>query len=156
GLIASGGAGVYHWPPGPAPADAGGGVPFGPSRPLLPGWRFGACLGPGGRPLAVADRAGDQVMLLDLADPAARATLGHEDAKQVAIDPQGRWVAASSYGDSGVRVWDLRTRELVKKVRDTGQFLAFSPDGRWLVTSAPDEYHFWTVGSWEAGLTIPS
>jgi WD40 repeat protein len=155
-LITSGGAGVYHWPIVPDPDDPGRGLWIGPARPLLDGWHYDVCLGPSGCALAVADSQRGQVRLLDLANPASTATLKHEGAKHVAIDPDGRWVAAGSAAGKGVRVWDLRTRELVKELGSNDRALAFSPDGRWLVTSTPNEYRFWKAGSWEAGHTIPS
>jgi WD40 repeat protein len=39
----------------------------------------------------------------------------------------------------------------VKRLPHVGTFhsVAFSPDGRWLVTSTIEEYRFWAVGTWE-------
>jgi WD40 repeat protein len=156
-LIASGGAGVYHWPIVPDPEDPSRGLRIGPPRPLLAGWHYDVGFGPDGRALAVADTRRGRVMLLDLAGPAGPTALGHEGARCVAIDPAGRWVAAgSSAAGKGVRVWDLKTRELVKELGSDNACLAFSPDGHWLVTSTRDEYHFWVAGSWEPGHTISS
>jgi len=33
--------------------------------------------------------------------------------------------------------------------------VAFSPQSRWLVTGAPEEYRFWKVGSWEPAQAVP-
>ena len=43
------------------------------------------------------------------------------------------------------------TGQAVKRLPHVGTFhsVAFSPDGRWLVTSTIEEYRFWAVGTWE-------
>jgi WD40 repeat protein len=51
-------------------------------------------------------------------------------------------------------VWDAKTGAQVAELptddtgRDTATTVAFTPDGRYLVTAAPDEFCFWEVGSW--------
>ena len=49
------------------------------------------------------------------------------------------------------RLWDARTGRAVKSLPHEGvcRSVAFSPDGRWLVTSTIEEYRFWAVGTWE-------
>ncbi len=66
------------------------------------------------------------------------------EATDVAIDPQGRWVAVS--GEKVIRLWDLKTGELVKTLRGDRSrtsygdchTLAFSPDGEELVVGVGD------------------
>ena len=50
-----------------------------------------------------------------------------------------------------VTLWDARTGRAVKSLPHEGGYhsVAFSPDGRWLVTSTIEEYRFWAVGTWE-------
>jgi WD40 repeat protein len=81
---------------------------------------------------------------------------GHEGVASVALSPDGRWVASSSYfllPQDVVRVSDLRTGKVVWTL--PGQARAeFSPDGRWLVTGG-DECRVWEVGSWRLARVIP-
>ena len=50
-----------------------------------------------------------------------------------------------------VTLWDAWTGRAVKGLPHEGAYhsVAFSPDGRWLVTSTIEEYRFWAVGTWE-------
>jgi serine/threonine protein kinase/WD40 repeat protein len=74
----------------------------------------------------------------------------------VAASPDGRWLAAGTFeSGSGVRVWDVHSKTVVKEWLFGDAAVNFSPDGRWLVTgtslTAPNgaECCFWRVGSWE-------
>jgi WD40 repeat protein len=76
-----------------------------------------------------------------------------------AISPDGRWAAASTWGDAPAQhrviVWDLSDGKVAKRftfdeVPASGP-LAFSADGKWLVTAAGEEYRLWRVGNWEPG-----
>ncbi len=66
------------------------------------------------------------------------------EVSDVAIDPQGRWVAAS--GDKVVRLWNLASGDLVATLRGDRSrtsygdchTLAFSPDGQHLVVGVGD------------------
>jgi WD40 repeat protein len=71
-----------------------------------------------------------------------------------ALSPDGSLLATGAWHAPGVKVWNARTGKLVKDLpaddgsRDTTATVAFSPDGRFLVTSIISEYCFWEVGSW--------
>src|SRR4029077_19470295 len=43
---------------------------------------------------------------------------------------------------------DVRTGQDLES-NSNSLFVAFSPNGKWLVTSSGEEYHFWEVGSWK-------
>tara|TARA_R110002049_G_scaffold4601_4_gene31971 strand:+ start:246986 stop:251620 length:4635 start_codon:yes stop_codon:yes gene_type:complete len=66
------------------------------------------------------------------------------ESTDVAIDPQGRWVAAT--GGKVVRLWDLQTGRLAMTLRGDRSrtsygdcnTLAFSPDGEYLVVGVSD------------------
>lgn len=76
----------------------------------------------------------------------------------VAVSPDGSLVAGGAWNYPGVKVWGARTGRLVKELRiedqRQGTSVAFSPDGRRLVTSVANEYDFWDTTSWELALHI--
>ena len=66
----------------------------------------------------------------------------------VAISPDGQYVAAGSM-DAVVRIWDVSTGQLVKRLRghqDRVRSIAFTPDGRGLVSGSEDKIlKFWDL-----------
>jgi WD40 repeat protein len=73
---------------------------------------------------------------------------------QVAVSPDGRWVASILQNTWSVKVWDARTGQLVKLLAEHGsRSVRFSPDGRWLAVGG-DEGRLYAVGSWEPGLAF--
>ncbi|KAH7923268.1 WD40 repeat-like protein, partial [Leucogyrophana mollusca] len=73
--------------------------------------------------------------------------------KSMAISPDGRRIASGTEKGS-LDVWDTLTREVVHEIKGDGVYrLAYSPDGRWIV-SAPivDE---WVVRLWDADTGRP-
>lgn len=81
----------------------------------------------------------------------------------ISISPDGRWLAATLYGDpaSGIRIWDVATGQQVKSIA-TGAPLgggsmwaaisvAFSPDGQSLLAGVFDsKYKYW-LRTWDVG-----
>jgi eukaryotic-like serine/threonine-protein kinase len=134
------------------PGSVGSAYKLGPARRLYtaPDPRE-ATLSLDGRHLAlVANHIEGQSLILDLQDPAKTITLGnHPLADYIAISPDGRWAATSSYQNSVVKVWDARSGELVRDLSMPARSrVGFSPDGHWLVAMST-EYEFWEVGSWQ-------
>src|SRR5262249_27713066 len=87
--------------------------------------------------------------------------LGLRPRVRIALSPEGRWVAASHAQDPSaalppvVTAWDLasgRSRTLPGSLQ--GDYVAFSPDGRWLVIGGVGDYRFHRVGSWQTGLVL--
>jgi Tfp pilus assembly protein PilF len=77
----------------------------------------------------------------------------HQDVRNAAVHPEGRWVATGSWEGPGAQVWDLQTRRCVKDLR-VGRLcgVQFSPDGRWLVTGThAGKLRLWKVGTWQEG-----
>jgi WD40 repeat protein len=67
----------------------------------------------------------------------------------------GQWAATGTWRGAGTRIWDLRKGQQIGKELPGGDaFVAFSPDGRWLVNGTQSDYQFWEVSSWRPGLRI--
>jgi WD40 repeat protein len=156
-------AGVDVWPIATDPRLAGG-VRIGPQRRVdlpegtVPLW---ATLCIDGRTLVIADSShGGQIIVLDLEDSTRKTLLPADPAIDfVTADSRGRWVAFGTWGSgffgrlrqdrirvSGIP--DVRTGQDLES-NSNSLFVAFSPNGKWLVTSSGEEYHFWEVGSWK-------
>ena len=74
--------------------------------------------------------------------------------KGFVVSPDKRWVGLGAWAGSAF-VCDARTGEPAKEFPDVrGGIMAFTPDGRWLVTCSGQEYRFWETGTWRAGLVI--
>src|SRR5262249_23171665 len=54
----------------------------------------------------------------------------------------------------GIKVWDAQSGKLLHHWTTGNGHVAFSPNGKWLVTGTPEEYRFWHVGTWEPGHRI--
>ena len=72
----------------------------------------------------------------------------------VAISPNGQFVAAGSL-DTVVRIWDVRTAQLVERLRghsDSIYSVTFTRDGRGLVSGSLDKtLRYWDVGDLVVG-----
>jgi WD40 repeat protein len=108
-----------------------------------------ATLGDNGRTLVVAGGRNGQVMLRDLNHSSEWTLLpAVPDVRFVTADPNDRWIAYGQW-KGGIWVLDLRTNISKELERSSASFFAaFSPNGKWLVTGSPDQYHVWEVGSW--------
>ena len=81
---------------------------------------------------------------------------GSEYTTSIAASPDGKWIAAGYWNGPNLRLWDTQTGRLIRQLPTLGSALAaFTPDGRWLVSGAPDEYCFWNVETGARGLRIP-
>ncbi len=145
--------GVLFWPARTAPA-APGVLRVGPPKLLAEAGANGASASPDGRVLVLAD--GNRALLLnrDGRGP-ERSLLGPQrDVRTTAVSPDKRWVATCSWNAdpvSSVQLWDARTGRLEHRLplRDQCYWAWFSPDSRWLVTTAFGvECRLWEVGTW--------
>jgi WD40 repeat protein len=57
--------------------------------------------------------------------------------------------------ESAIKVWDAATGRLERTWPSEHSFVAFSPDGQWLLGGGPADYRLWEVGSWEPGPVFP-
>ena len=73
-----------------------------------------------------------------------------------ALSPDDQYAAGGSRNRIGFTVWDLKSGQV--KWRGPAQFgaqVAFSPDGRWLVSGSSEEYCFWKMPAGERRQRIP-
>ncbi len=125
---------------------------------------------PGHRALAITDNANARVLVVDLTPPNP-ATSGpvvlpskHKRMTDIAVSPDGQWVASGGWKEREIQVWNLATRRLEHLLApcdgrgDIHFYVNFSPDGRWLVCTANNHeasgYYFWRVGTWQRELVI--
>lgn len=72
---------------------------------------------------------------------------GHSDVvTSIAISPDGQTLATGSK-DGTIRIMDLRTRELIRVLKDAGQVLSvsFSPDSRTIASSSQGKIMIWQM-----------
>lgn len=96
----------------------------------------------------VAFAAGRELHVRDVADPAfARAFQHEKSVSAIAFDPKGRRIACATYG--GAWLWYARIADqkpTVLKWAGSHVACAFSPDGKFLISSMQDnQLHGWRV-----------
>jgi len=152
-LFTSGGSGLQRWP---IKAEAGTNqLRLGPPEEFGSSRGFGvACLSRDGRRIIAAH--GDDAHIYDLEQPANVVVLkSHPNVAFVSISPDNKWAATGTWKGSGVKVWDAQTGLLVRNLPVEGNAnVAFSPDGKWLVSGASEAYRFWKVGVWDSAHAI--
>jgi WD40 repeat protein len=139
--------------------DARSGQPAGPALPgLAPGGSQAVAWSPDGRLVAAGDYAGD--VLTWNARTGAPGPLHvsrpGEPVLSVAFSPDGRRLAAA-FDQSGVEVHDVAGGRLVATLRsaDGARWVAWSPDGRLLVTGHYDgRARLWATASWRGAGTL--
>jgi len=73
-----------------------------------------------------------------------------------AISPDGRYGATWVNPERVVKIWDVNDASPIATVPvHHSPHLGFSPDGRWLITCAAEEYVFWQRDSWKPIKTLP-
>jgi WD40 repeat protein len=91
-----------------------------------------------------------QGWILQSAGREVMAPLSQPQFHDVAISPDGRWVASGNWHGSGATLWEAGSGRKIRSLPTAGSTsVAFSPDNAWLVTSTGEEYQFWRVGSWQ-------
>jgi eukaryotic-like serine/threonine-protein kinase len=123
--------GVLRWPIR-LDADRGGFRIGPPLRLPLPGG-LGIALDRSGYSVAVT-RGGSAVVSTSERTVHVRPL---RDVRSVALSPDGDWLATGCFNARGAQVWRVRDATAVKVAElpvDSGTRVAFSPDGRWVMT----------------------
>jgi hypothetical protein len=152
GLLTAGKSGLLRWPVHTDPEREN--YRLGPPERLLtsgPDDCWGASAD--GQVIAIP-QYGAGAVVLHRGPPRQTVPLKpHRNVRRCAVSPNGRWVATLSLGtedDIGIKVWEAATGRLVKEIAPHGGSVAFSTDGRWLLTAAGG-CRLWEVGTWTEG-----
>jgi serine/threonine protein kinase/WD40 repeat protein len=153
-LITSGKSGLALWPIASSSQGGEMKVRVGECRLIRDGLQFvGATLGDNGRWVAAANPGANgyhgSVALYELAHPENRFGLTELPGIQfVSATADMRWLAAGTWGGTGVNVWNVPERRLERSLPvPTAANVAFSPDGTLLVTGGTS-YKVWQTGPW--------
>jgi WD40 repeat protein len=148
-LVTSGSTGVERWPVRLDPGRAE--FQIGPPQQLpLPARLAGMDADPSGQIVALAYH-----VFAFVATPERTFHVGPlDDCRFVAVSADGAWLATGTHGNNGAHVWRLRDATLVAHLSIDGLVgVAFSPDGKWLMTANPP-CRLWEVGTWREARQI--
>jgi serine/threonine protein kinase/WD40 repeat protein/tetratricopeptide (TPR) repeat protein len=155
-LLTHGSNGTLRWPVLTEPAT--GRRRYGPPQRLyvpIPQTVPDAGSSPDGQVLALPRLGG--AVVLHRSSKRTVQLVPQQDSHCCAVSPDGHWVAVATFQDveeSGVLVWNADTGKLAKTLpMESGSQVHFSPDGRWLLTSA-GRYRLWKLGTWEEGPSL--
>jgi WD40 repeat protein len=153
-LITSGQSGLWRWPIRTTGEWNTGDWTIGPPQRLYRGATTDlrrATLTPDGKTLAVADRGQGEALLLNLEEPDDGILLkGIPDILNVAVSPDGQWVATSTWQRAEVKVWSAKTGEFVQELPVMSWSEAvFSPDSKSLIAATSGGCLVWEVGTWQ-------
>ncbi|RIK79161.1 MAG: hypothetical protein DCC68_13680 [Planctomycetota bacterium] len=158
-VITSGRSGVHRWPIETDAQTAEKTIRVGPSVRLAPGldhaFDFAAQSADGKTIVSVGDAG--KAVVVNSSRPNHRVVLdGHSRLSNVAISPDGRFVATGTWKGTGVKVWAAESGLLVQDLPVDGSAnVAFDPMGKWLGTATAAEVRLWEIGSWRPGIRVP-
>jgi serine/threonine protein kinase/WD40 repeat protein len=155
-LLTAGYSGLLRWPVRADP-KAPDRLLVGPPERLLPRAEI-IGQSQGGRVTVVSNRAvgqwqahaGGWILHADRPSEPIPIDAG-ADILPIAVDPDGKWVVTVSFVHGVAKIWDAHDGRLVKQLAKFGAGAPqFSPDGRWLYTTA-DGGRLFAVGTWAPG-----
>lgn len=103
-----------------------------------------------GKRLAIVSWGKRTLTIIDTDHPDQRAT--HNvlpKGLSVALSPDGKWAAVTTWHASGGEVWDVDAGAVVARLDIPNATPAFSPDGRWLTIREWTCIRFLRVGDWK-------
>ncbi len=156
-LLTSGFYGLMRWRIRPNP-DREEEYQIGPPELLVRASTDGLVQSADGRTVVVAI-SGAGSLVVDLDHPGAtKPHFPHAGNNKVAVSPNGHWAATGCFHGTGIKVWSVRQKALVKELPIEGSASPyFSPDGQWLATmrGADFQLQLWKIGTWERGPRLP-
>jgi eukaryotic-like serine/threonine-protein kinase len=161
-ILTSNARGICRWPLRYLP---GGALRVGPPEPLAFIQQRADLINRGlassrsGRLIGAILPTHPGAMLLDPEHPWRRTWVTpRERLLDLAISPDGRWVAVAMPGTSTerprVKVWDVANGKVVVEFPLGPARLAFSPDGRWLGVGIEGRHQFFRTDTWRPGPEI--
>jgi serine/threonine protein kinase/WD40 repeat protein len=155
-LLACAGHQVFRWPLRAAPGE----VTLGPPRQVpVPFAPHRVAQSPDGRRLAGVGRTEPrQVFLWGLEeDKLLRvAAEPHRGGSEVAVSPDGRWLAAAGWHSPAVSLYEAGTGRLRQRINVGGSArVFFTPDSQTLIACHGGGYRFWQLGPWEELPPLP-
>jgi serine/threonine protein kinase/WD40 repeat protein len=154
-LITSGETGLLRWEIQHEPEAKGFGLAA-PRRLIAESNLVHSTLSRDGRVVAVADRLRERALLIDVTSGDQVAAFGpHRGVHYVALSGDNRYLATAPWQGNGIKIWDVATRGLLSELPANHHArAAFSPDGKWLATTAA-ELRVYESGSWKLHRTLP-
>ena len=93
-----------------------------------------------------------QIVIVNVDDDEDPVEIGqHRGVHRLAASPDGQWIVSGTMMETGVKLWDVANRRLVKDLWPECQHATatFSPDGKILWACAGHAFRSWEVGSWK-------
>jgi WD40 repeat protein len=154
-ILTSGDLGLLRWEL--QPMSDGRAFGLGPPRQLIAESNLiHSALSRDGRVVAVADRRRERALLIEVEGGRQITALGpHRGVQYVALSGDRRYLATAPWQGNGIKVWDIATGKLLVELPAAYHArAAFSPDGKWLATTAAD-LRVYECGSWRLHQTLP-
>jgi WD40 repeat protein len=143
--------GLFRWPIHDSTHESGRTISIGPPEKVLLGIPDSAVLSdvrwlPDNRRVAIFDNSKPQVLIRDLTLPVAEANAVvrlpalYRNIQNLAVSPDGKWLAAGSHHQPTIQIWNLLTlqrHEIIPEPSNPtpGYTVNFSPDSRWLIVA---------------------
>jgi WD40 repeat protein len=110
---------------------------------------YTCAVAPDGNTVAAALLGSADILIIDLASgkEQKRVSNGDHFAKRVAFSPDGKNLGSCGF-DGTVRLYDVAAGKLLAKFEQTyAVCVAFTPDGKYLVSSDREQFCFWDVAA---------
>jgi WD40 repeat protein len=149
-IFTGGDSEISEWP---MTIGATGVVQLGPARPLAIPTPCTTCSSSDdGQIVAAAARGG--VWVQDQRRSVTFRLAEWPICNEVAISPDGRWVAAHKWGTTDIHIWELPSQKEKILSLNYPDF-EFTPDGRFFVSRTDGALCCWEVGTWRQGHARP-